>query len=587
MVETSGGAVVWQLDADKSKLTSSLNAAKGEVAALGTQMDKTSGGIASAFENAKGASIAFGASIAVIGAGIIAFGVKSLQAFNEAALAIAQTEAVIASTGGAAGVTAEHIGELSAALQEASNFSDEAVRSSSNVLLTFTNIGKLNFDEAQQAVVDLSTAMGSDLQTASIQVGKALNNPIKGMGALTKVGVNFTPIQQAVITSLVETGKTAEAQKIILAELALEFGGSAAAAAKTFAGQLIEVKDDFNDFQELIGKAISERLTPLVTAFNDWFDSMGGPSGVLEHLTNNVLPPLQAALPIIIGLIIGGLTPSFVALGIAITTALGGPFGAFLVIGAAIGALVAVLVPAFGGWQNIIDTLSRAWQIFADIFTQYIQPAFDRLVSVLTTELSPSLQRLWDLISPVLLPALELLAQVTGTVLIGALRVLIEILIVVVQGIVSVIDRVVVLIGWFKDIPGLITGALSGVGEAILRPFRDAFDSVKRIFDDIKNKMAEISPFHRESPSLVDNVIRGVEIIKNQFASLESLELPQLTSASLPLSQPRTSSFSLPLEEVSPASSGVSVNISEVTIQDQQDIEAIGREIGYRVSLGS
>lgn len=577
MAQTSGGSVVWELDLDKSKLSSGLNTAKGEVTSLGKEMDTTASSISSSFDKAKGASVAFGVAVAGIGAGIIAFGISSLNAFKESENAIAQTGAVLASTGGVAGVTAEHITKLAAALQKTSNFSDEAVRSSSNLLLTFTKIGSVNFDEAQQAVVDMSTAMGSDLQTASIQVGKALNDPILGINALRKVGVHFTDEQKAVIASLVETGKTAEAQKLILAELSIEFGGSAAAAAKTFAGQVKEAKDTFNDFQELLGKAIAERLTPLVTAFNDWLESMGGPAGLMEHLTNDVLPKLQAALPIIIGFIIGGLVPSFVALGLSIL-----PLIPFIAIGTAIGAVVALLIQAFGGWEVVTKSLTAVWTSLVSIFTTFVQPALDRLKTALTSELSPALQKLWDLISPLLIPVLQLVAQIIGIVVIGALRLFIEILIVVVQNITKVITTITDLIGWFKAIPGLITGALAGVGEAILKPFRDAFDSVKNIFNDIKNKMAEISPFHRSSPSLIDNVIRGVGIIKDQFNSLDSIQFPQLAA---PLLSTAPSSVLTTHETSTDTPSGVVVNMGDVTVQDQSDIGAIGREIGYRISL--
>jgi hypothetical protein len=80
----------------------------------------------------------------------------------------------------------------------------------------------------------MSVALGEDMSAASIQVGKALNDPIKGVTALQRVGVSFTASQKEQIATLVESGRTMDAQKIILGELTKEFGGAAEAAATPF-----------------------------------------------------------------------------------------------------------------------------------------------------------------------------------------------------------------------------------------------------------------------------------------------------------------------------------------------------------------
>ena len=47
-------------------------------------------------------------------------------------------------------------------------------------------------------------------------VGKALNDPLKGLTALSRIGVQFTAQQQEQIKAMVEVGDVAGAQKIIL-----------------------------------------------------------------------------------------------------------------------------------------------------------------------------------------------------------------------------------------------------------------------------------------------------------------------------------------------------------------------------------
>jgi phage-related minor tail protein len=94
-------------------------------------------------------------------------------------------------------------------------------------------VGKGNniFDQATGIITDMSVALGQDTSSSAIQLGKALNDPIKGVTALQRVGVSFTASQKEQITTLVESGKTLDAQKLILAELGKEFGGAAEAAA--------------------------------------------------------------------------------------------------------------------------------------------------------------------------------------------------------------------------------------------------------------------------------------------------------------------------------------------------------------------
>lgn len=192
-------------------------------------------------------------------AGIAAFGVNMLvEQADEAQTVAAQTDAVIRSTGGAAGVTAEHVSDLATRLSEVAAVDDELVAQGENVLLTFTGVrnevGKGNdiFDQATAAALDLSAGMGTDLQGAIVQVGKALNDPIKGVTALTRVGVSFTAQQKEQITTLVESGRTLEAQKIILGELQREFAGDAAANATSSD----RMKVAFGNIEEELGNAL-------------------------------------------------------------------------------------------------------------------------------------------------------------------------------------------------------------------------------------------------------------------------------------------------------------------------------------------
>lgn len=198
------------------------------------------------------------------GLGALAIGLKiGISSYMDAQKNAAQTNAVIKSTGGIANVSAKQVGDLATALMKKSGVDDDVIQSGENMLLTFTNIrneaGKGNdiFDQTTKTLLDMSVATGQDMPKAAVMLGKAINDPIAGVGALSRVGVTFTEGQKKTIKALVESGHAMDAQKIILGELKKEFGGSAEAAGKTLPGQLAIAQHSFENFAgELVAKAI-------------------------------------------------------------------------------------------------------------------------------------------------------------------------------------------------------------------------------------------------------------------------------------------------------------------------------------------
>ena len=223
-------------------------------------VEKQAGGLGSKFAAlGKVAAIGAGAGIVALG-GILATSVKEAM---ESQKALAQLDAVLESTGKAAGVSKKGLTDMASALQRTTTFSDEAVIGAQSLLLTFTKIKGPQVEGATRAVLDMSTALKTDLQTSAIQVGKALNDPIAGMTALRRAGVSFTQEQIKVVKAMVATGDTLGAQKLILKELSTEFGGSAAAAADTFGGRMAQLKNALSEVQETIGMAVLPILQSL------------------------------------------------------------------------------------------------------------------------------------------------------------------------------------------------------------------------------------------------------------------------------------------------------------------------------------
>jgi hypothetical protein len=188
-----------------------------------------------------------GRNFAVLGAAIAGAGAliaKNVQSLARIERINAQTEQTIKSMGNTAGISAAGIEKLAGSLEGLTATEAETIQEGANLLLTFKNIqnqagaGNDIFNQTAGVMVDLARAMGTSASGEAIRLGKALNDPIRGLTALTRVGVSFTDEQRDQVKALQESGDLMGAQKIILAELQSQFGGSGAAFAQTFSGQL-------------------------------------------------------------------------------------------------------------------------------------------------------------------------------------------------------------------------------------------------------------------------------------------------------------------------------------------------------------
>lgn len=158
-----------------------------------------------------------------------------------------RTEQIVRTTGAAAGFSAQQIHEQARSLALSTLQNTEGVMQAQQVLLTFRKVSGDTFTRATDLAADLATVTGGNLTSAMTQLGKALEDPVRGVSALRESGVSFTASQQSVIKSLVATNDLAAAQKIILDELARQYGGVAKAEAQGLAGAM-----------DTLGQAIQE-----------------------------------------------------------------------------------------------------------------------------------------------------------------------------------------------------------------------------------------------------------------------------------------------------------------------------------------
>jgi phage-related protein len=251
MADSDVGSLVVRIEANLRDFETGMNNVTSRVDGFGNTVKKLGGIIAGAF------------AVKAIGS----FFKSTIEDAAEAEDNLSQLNNVIESTGGKAGVTAQQVTDLAASLQSTTKFSDDAIIAGDNLLLTFTSIGKDVFPAATETMLNMSQALGQDIKGSAIQLGKALNDPIKGITALSRVGVSFTDAQKDQIKALQESGDMMGAQKVILAELNTEFGNAAVAAGQTFSGKLERVKNQFGEIKESIGGA----LLPVLSNMAEWF----------------------------------------------------------------------------------------------------------------------------------------------------------------------------------------------------------------------------------------------------------------------------------------------------------------------------
>jgi hypothetical protein len=251
------------------KFNASVGGMEQRVSTFGRIGNQVSSGLGTAAHNLQ--------NIALVGVGVIgaavAGGIRSLEELENVTAA---TNAVIKSTGGTAGITAKQVRDLAEQFEGLNaTMDDKVIQSAENVLLTFTSIGKDAFPQALEAALNLNQALGGGpegLQGTIIQVGKALQDPIRGITALRRVGVNFTKAQEAQIKALVEANDLYGAQQLILKELATEFGGQFAAAGTTATAKFAKLKDTIEDSQMALATAflpvlvkVSDKLTTFLS----------------------------------------------------------------------------------------------------------------------------------------------------------------------------------------------------------------------------------------------------------------------------------------------------------------------------------
>jgi hypothetical protein len=249
-------------------LTKATQGAESSLGKLNDKVSSVSSGIGKAIG---GIAVALGFT------GIVSGLRNAVQAAEEAQVANERIDAIAKSMdlfGNQTKRTTDRIKEFAEEQELLVGVEAEVIKATQAKLLTFKEVALSAdvmggaFDRATILAQDLAAAGFGEATANATQLGKALNDPVAGISALTRVGLTFTQAQKDLIQSLVATGDVAGAQEVILAELERQVGGTAEATV-TDSEKMRLALDRVSD-------EIGTVLLPLLERFTAWLTSPEG-----------------------------------------------------------------------------------------------------------------------------------------------------------------------------------------------------------------------------------------------------------------------------------------------------------------------
>jgi phage-related protein len=440
--------------------------------------------------------------------------VKGLQSVvaeaREAQKVGAITAQVIKTTGGSANVSAGQVEKLATSLSNKAGVDDEVIQKGANLLLTFKNVrnevGKGNkiFDQATAAAVDLSAAGFGSVDSASKMLGKALNDPVKGMTALGRAGVTFTKSQEKQIKAMVKQGDLLGAQKIILGEVQSQVGGAAAASAT--AGEKLSVA--WGNFKETIGTAllpildrlmnfiaqtvlpgilklgpvftkIGDFIKPAIAGVQAFFSGSTAGSGKLTAFMTTVSSVFASVKSIFMSFVtivqalwawFGGIITSYVV--VALKNLLTIVRGAFKVLEGIFNVIAGILTGDWSRvWKGIQQIVKGAWTVIKGIVSQGWN-IIKTLFKVAGAIIKGIFVGLWNVVKSLAKAGMDKLKS-------------------------AISDGVKKAIQFFKDLPGKIKSALGNMGKLLLNAgkavLQGLIDGIQSKFSALKSKLGSVT----------------------------------------------------------------------------------------------
>ncbi|MCG6659883.1 hypothetical protein HOP52_19250 [Halomonas campisalis] len=210
------------------------------------------GGVASRFSSiatlANRAGLALGATGLAASAGVMGW-LSFTRAAGNAEQQLLRLEARLQATGFAAGVSIQEIEEFAQRMAEDTLTSVSEVRTAAAELAGFSSIAGQNFFR----VIELAQDLGGNLTSNVQQIARVLEAPEEGLGRLGRRMTDLTFEQRQMIQEMVETGRQADAMRVILEHLEQQIGGTGVGEAQGLAGAMDTLGKNWTQLKENLG----------------------------------------------------------------------------------------------------------------------------------------------------------------------------------------------------------------------------------------------------------------------------------------------------------------------------------------------
>lgn len=243
------------------------------VKALGSQLDALNEN-EKAMQRMKIAATVAGAAIGFV---LVQSIRQMYQEVTDGEQSAARLEAVYRATGGAVKLTLAEIQAMNDQLYHSTLFDDDEIAHATSIMLTFKGVTGDTFRQAMQMSADLAAVMGTDLNSAVVQLGKALEDPEQGLQALRRVGVSFTDDQKNLIKAMVETGHQGEALTEIMRIMREQgFDKTAESMKKGITKAADDLSKSWKDLLQTIGEteAVSGTVDRVMERTSLWLTDM-------------------------------------------------------------------------------------------------------------------------------------------------------------------------------------------------------------------------------------------------------------------------------------------------------------------------
>jgi len=316
-------------------------------------------------------SLAPAAQVGLVALG--AMGVAAVRAAEEAQQANNRLDAVAKSMnlfGSATNQVTDRLKAFAETNERSLAVDADIIKATQAKLLTFKNLAQTAdvvggaMDRATLAAIDLAAAGFGSAEQNAVQLGKALQDPIKGITALARSGVTFTEQEKEKIKALVASGKLLQAQNVILTAIETQVGGTAEATATGSQKMALA----FLAMQDALGEALMpvfEAFVPLVT---DLFGFLAQNSGVVMIITT-----AMAALAVAILAVNFALNANPI---VKVITLIG-----FLATGVVL--LINYLVGLAGGWSKLFEGIGKGLAEVGRFFTTVFDGISNLVVGVI------------------------------------------------------------------------------------------------------------------------------------------------------------------------------------------------------------